>query len=243
MECKIPKIIHYCWFGNGEKTTKIKECIQSWEKELSEYKFIEWNESKFDVNENEFTRSAYEHKKYAFVADYVRAFAILNYGGIYLDTDVIVKKKFDEFLNHECFMGFEIKNFVATSTFGCTPQHWIPQYFLNYYNNHSFVSEDGHLDLTTNVKILTDELSKRGLICNGKHQILDENVAIYPMEYFSPYDYINDIDNSTRNTHTVHLFDLSWGVKNHTIKRKIKRFLNRLFHDEFIKNLREKMNA
>ena len=39
-------------------------------------------------------KEAYEKGKYAFVSDYVRVYALYNYGGIYLDTDVEVYKKF-----------------------------------------------------------------------------------------------------------------------------------------------------
>ena len=89
---KIPKIIHYCWFGKGKKSELIEKCIASWKKYLPDYKIIEWNESNFDINSNIYCKEAYENKKYAFVSDYVRLYAVYNYGGIYFDTDLEVLK-------------------------------------------------------------------------------------------------------------------------------------------------------
>ena len=68
----IPRIIHYCWFGRGEKPEIVKKCIQSWKNVLTDYEIIEWNEDNFDINSNKYVKEAYENKKYAFVSDYVR---------------------------------------------------------------------------------------------------------------------------------------------------------------------------
>lgn len=96
---KIPKTVHYCWFGKGKKSKMVNKCMESWKKYLLDYKIIEWNEDNFDINSNLYVRQAYEAKKYAFVTDYVRLYALYNYGGIYLDTDVEVLKSLDEFLD------------------------------------------------------------------------------------------------------------------------------------------------
>ena len=87
-ETRIPKTIHYCWFGRGEKPEIVKKCIDTWKDKLSDYKIIEWNEDNFDINQNDYVKEAYKAKKFAFVSDYVRVYALYNYGGIYLDTDV-----------------------------------------------------------------------------------------------------------------------------------------------------------
>ena len=102
----IPKIIHYCWFGRGEMPKLIKKCIKSWKKFCPDYKIMLWNEDSFDINSTIWTKQAYEAKKYAFVADYVRLYALYNHGGIYLDTDQQLIKKIDCFTEHKAFMGF-----------------------------------------------------------------------------------------------------------------------------------------
>lgn len=112
----IPKIIHYVWLGGGEKSEKIKRCIESWKKYLPDYEIKEWNESNFDLNLCDFTRQSYDKKMYAFTSDVIRLYALYTEGGIYMDTDVEVYKPLDEFLNDEAFTGFEDTDYPATAT-------------------------------------------------------------------------------------------------------------------------------
>ena len=95
----IPKVIHYCWFGNNEKSDKIKFCINTWKKILPDYKFRKWSEKDLDkLGNNIYIKQAYSAKKYAFVSDVFRLYALYTEGGIYLDTDVEVRKSFNQFL-------------------------------------------------------------------------------------------------------------------------------------------------
>ena len=103
----IPKVIHYCWFGNNPKPKMVKKCINSWKKYCSDYEIIEWNENNFDVNYCDYVKEAYEAKKWAFVSDFARLWIIYNCGGIYLDTDVEIIRNLDELLNDKAFFGFE----------------------------------------------------------------------------------------------------------------------------------------
>ena len=112
----IPKIIHYVWLGHGEKSDKIKSCIESWKKHCPDWQIIEWNEDIFDINYNDFTRQSYDKKMYAFTSDVVRLYALLTYGGVYLDTDVFMYKPIDEFLNEDGFTGFEDVDYPVTAT-------------------------------------------------------------------------------------------------------------------------------
>ena len=99
----IPKVIHYCWFGKKPYNELMIKCMESWKKHLPEYEIIEWNEENFDININPYVKEAYNAKKFAFVSDYVRLFVLHKYGGIYLDTDVEVRKNIDKFLVHPAF--------------------------------------------------------------------------------------------------------------------------------------------
>ena len=125
----IPKKIHYIWFGKGEKNDRIKHCIESWHKYLPDYEIVEWNEDNFDVNYNEFTKKAYENKKWAYVSDVARLEALYEYGGIYLDSDVEVKNSFDPFLHLPYFVGRESRNdvFEAAVIGAQCKQEWIKQ--------------------------------------------------------------------------------------------------------------------
>ena len=55
----IPKIIHYCWFGGNPKPESVKKYIESWHKYCPDYEFREWNETNFDINENNYCKEAY----------------------------------------------------------------------------------------------------------------------------------------------------------------------------------------
>ena len=94
----IPKIIHYVWVGGQPKSKEIQACLASWKRRLPDYQIIEWNESNIDLHENKYIEQAYAAKKWAFVSDYVRAKALEQQGGIYLDTDVMVLTDFDDLL-------------------------------------------------------------------------------------------------------------------------------------------------
>ena len=184
----IPKIIHYCWFGRGKKSRKIKQCIDSWRNILPDYEIIEWNEDNFDVYELEYTKEAYNKKKYAFVSDVARVKALYEFGGIYLDTDVVVYKKFDQILKYKCVLGFEMGNYIATSFMACEPKHYLMKNFFEIYKHISFLDKNGKIVPGTNVSKLTNLLLDKGLKRNNSFQII-EDIAIYPQEYFSPFDY------------------------------------------------------
>ena len=206
----IPKIIHYCWFGKGEKSAKVQECIDSWYQNLPDYQIIEWNEDNFDINTLQYTKDAYEAKKYAFVSDVARVKALYEIGGIYLDTDVMVYKTFDEILDKSCVLGFEMGNYIATSFMACEPKHSLMKDFYDLYIDLPFYDENGNIISGTNVSKLTKMLEAKGLNRNNHYQVLDNDIFIYPDIYFSPYNYAWEYSKKTEETICEHLFYVSW---------------------------------
>jgi mannosyltransferase OCH1-like enzyme len=207
----IPRNLHYCWFGPNPQPDLVKSCIESWDKFLPDYNKVLWNEDTFDIDSNKFVKEAYEAKKYAFVSDYVRLYALLKYGGLYLDSDVEVIKNLDKFLIHPAFSGFEKGKTIPTGTMGSVQNHpWISR-LLDYYTDRSFFDENGNMDLTTNVSIITS-ISRKEFGLRGKNQfiILKDNVYIYPSDYFCPINSKTKKILMTENTHTIHHFNGSW---------------------------------
>ncbi len=238
-EGRIPRIIHYCWFGKGEKPDIVKKCMDSWKRNLSQYEIIEWNEDSFDINCNEYVKKAYEAKKYAFVSDYVRVYALHTFGGIYLDTDVEVFKPFDDLLHHESFWGFEQGDYIATSTIGAAKGNQLIGEFIKSYKGKQFVSENvGKGDLT-NVGVVTEMVKNLGLVLDGTCQELEGIGAFYPQTYFSPYDYINCRKLITDDTYTMHHFYKSWLPLQVRIKTKAKIILVKIIGSDNLMKMRE----
>lgn len=206
----IPKIIHYVWVGNNPKPKDIKKCMKTWKKHLKDYKIIEWNESNFDISCHPFVKKAYEAKKWAYVSDYIRMYAIYNYGGIYLDTDVLVLENFDKFLNNKVFVGFERENYPFTAVFGAEKKNKFIKKLLDYYDNldaYNFDFENNNTISVSNILI-----NEYGCSKENKEQLLKDGIKVYKDDILC---------NPSKNSTTVHIFTGTWleGIK--PLKRKI----------------------
>lgn len=211
----IPKTIHYCWFGNGQKSELIQKCIESWKQFFPDFEIIEWNESNFDVTQHIYCKEAYEHKKWAFVSDYARLAIIYQYGGYYFDTDVEVLKRFDDLVQDYGYLCFEHTSNIATENevatglgFAAKPHSEIVALMLKEYDNLHFVN-NGEMDLTPCPTRNTNALLKAGLKKDGSMQIIGD-IKIYPYEYFCGIDIANSHPHITENTHTVHHYSATW---------------------------------
>lgn len=234
----IPKIIHYCWFGNGEKPQKVNECIKSWEKYCPDYEIIEWNEKNFDVNCMRFTKGAYKEKKYAFVSDVARLFAIYQMGGIYMDTDVEVLKNMDDLLGDKGFIGFENDDYVNTGQIVAAEKNFdIIKQMINRYEQETFYNDDGSLNILGCPRVNTEILLKNGLVQNGKKQIVN-SMVVYPADFFNPLDSSTDLLKVTENTYSIHWYSQSWCSKKDRIRSKIVRRLHRVFGMNFLRKFK-----
>ncbi len=216
----IPKTIHYCWFGNNPKPKLAKKCIKSWKKHCAGYKIIEWNESNFDITSNEYVKEAYEAKKWAFVTDYVRLWALYHYGGVYMDTDVQVLKPLDPFLEKEKgFSGFESETAIPTGIMAAEKEHVVIKQWLEHYDTAHFLMPDGSYNLQTNVSIITNYMKNKGIVLNNTYQRI-EDFAFYPKDYFCPKNWFTGLCDMTDNTTVIHHFDGSWFDKAFKKERK-----------------------
>ncbi len=223
----IPKVIHYCWFGGNPLPKLAKKCLKSWKKYCPDYEIICWDESTFDVSSAPlYVRQAYEAKKWAFVTDYVRLYAMTTMGGIYMDTDVEVVKSLDKFLHHQAFSGFESERNIPTGIMASEKDFPLFQEFLRYYDTVNFYNNDGSLNMTTNVKIMTDICLRHGLIQNGEYQEVD-GFVLYPKDVFCPINYHDGKLYKTKNTVAIHWFTASWKSAKYLRERKQMRKTNR----------------
>lgn len=220
----IPKIIHYCWFGRGDMPKLAKKCLKSWKKYLPEYEIMVWNEDSFDLNLYTYAKEAYQERKFAFVTDVCRLYALKEYGGIYMDTDVeILKPLTDDLLSNAAFSGFEDNLNVPTGLMASVKNgQWVTD-LLSYYDGKSFYNKDGSLDTTTNVKVITKFMtSEKSLVLNDSLQSLEGYCTLYPSDYFCPKSWQTLAINITANTYCIHHFAGSWLSKpHHSLRYKI----------------------
>ena len=196
-------------------------CIDSWKKYLPEYEIKEWNEDNFDLDLYPYAREAYDNKKYAFVTDVVRLYALYNEGGVYMDTDVEVLKPLQDFLHHSAFSGFENPTMVPTGIMASEKGGKWAKENLAYYNDRHFVKDDGTFDMTTNVTIITKYMLQHGLRQDNSYQDFPQLITIYPKDYFCPKSQDNGKIYLTDNTVTIHHYAASWTSPTHRFLRKL----------------------
>ena len=241
----IPKIIHYCWFGPKPFSRTVKKCLKTWHKHLSDYEFCFWNEQTCatyaeehrlpNPMEHPFVQSAYKAQKYAFVADYVRFWALYHIGGIYLDTDMYVLRSFSPLLQAQFFCGWETAtegaagqcapaatgSTVSCGALGACALGACARDILKRYDELLF--DEAHIAEYVIPRIITPIIRQH------------PEVTIYPYDYFYPFPFNRRTDSrflqyATNDTYAIHLWDISWiSLKEkfvHNIVEIIKRFRN-----------------
>jgi len=185
--------------------------VAGWRKLLPEYEIRLWNETNFDVNAVPFTLQVAKAKKWGFIVDYIRAYVVYHYGGVYLDTDVELLKPFDEaMLQNKCFSGFEDDKFIAPGLiFAGEKGSVIAKDLMDFYSSYNFIQGSGELNLTPSPQIFTGILLKYGLKQNNTYQELGLFTA-YPREYFCPMSFKTGEINISGNTYSVHHYAMSW---------------------------------
>ena len=185
----IPKIIHYCWFGKGQMPELVERCIASWKKQMPNWEYRLWTEDNFDIaSAPQYVQEAYAAKKYAFVTDYVRLWALEREGGLYMDVDFEVYKPFDDLMEqYDAFAGYEgsKRNPVMMGVIAAKTHHpWI-QGMMQTYESRQFVKEDGSLDMTPNTGYFLGWMQEHGFVADGVEKDW-MGVHILPVECFCP---------------------------------------------------------
>ena len=243
----IPKKIHYCWLSNDPFPRKIRKCMDTWRKMLPDYEFKLWNTHNFDINSVPFVKQAYEQRKWAFAADYIRMYALYHEGGVYLDSDVKVLKPLDSLLNHGFMSSLEYhptqiekdgsramidadghrikEGFVSgiqiqAAVMGAEKGNRFIADVLDWYQTHDFINPDG--SLLTNVvspMIYAQVAEKYALMYNDQDQPLQDDVMIYRSEIFA-----GNKHEVTPASYAVHLCAHSWHP---TAWEKIRKFFGK----------------
>lgn len=214
----IPKIIHYCWLSDSPIPDTLLRYMESWKKVLPKYEFVHWNFEMFPKGKSQWVDEAFDNRKYAFAADYIRLYAIYNYGGIYLDMDVEVLKPFDFFLQYNTMLCFENSkdSRLEVAAFGAEKgAEWIGA-CLDYYENRHFVNADGSFNTKVLPAVIRDCLKESGFVINPItspdyiKNYSNKKIPVLPYDYFSPKSYATGKIEKTENTYSVHHFAGTW---------------------------------
>jgi hypothetical protein len=230
----IPKTIHYCWFGRGPKPKLAERCIASWKKYCPDYEIIEWNEDNFDVNMNGYTRMCIEHKKYAFLSDYVRLWVVEKHGGVYFDTDVELIKPIDTLLHNDAFYCFETAEYVASGLgFGSVAGGTTIKAMVAEYDRLL----DGSSGVVGCPKLNTAALEKLGLQKNGKVQQVCDGL-ILSSDYMNPFNPATGVTKKTGNTVSIHWYSAACLSPWRRLRTRMMRPLHRIFGEDAFKRFR-----
>ncbi len=218
----IPKTIHYCWFGDAPPSELNRRCIDSWRRVMPDYEIKEWNEGNSPID-NAYCRKVFRKRLWSKLSNYVRLHALYTEGGVYLDTDVDVIRRFDPLMGDACFLGFQL------------PEHetdWVNNAVLAARAGHPFIQRCMQLTLDLfdqerriyrSPAVTTMALRAMGLRHYGLQRI--GSVKLYPTEFFYPYPWWEEYSPEaiTERTYCVHRWAGSWLKKRppavaHTLK-------------------------
>lgn len=225
----IPKIIHYCWLSNDEKPEKIQKCLDSWSAVMPDYEIRHWGIDSFDFDSIPFLKEAVAQRKWAFAADFIRLYAVYSCGGIYLDSDVMVLKSFDDFLDHKMFIGTEkaedTSYYPEAAIFGAEKGMEVLNEIMDYYRSlrdaisdsemvrikrteaseWSVYNSKGEYHLAIAPIVFTHFLKFYGYKNINEAQNLDNNLVVYPIPIF-----VNSTCRPTNETYAIHLNTSAW---------------------------------
>ncbi len=238
----IPKIIHMCWLSGNPFPSDIQECIKSWKTYLADYEIWLWGklpsdensikgmniiEIPFDVNSTLWTRQAFETRKYAFAADYIRLYALYTYGGIYLDSDIVIYKSFDDLLDLPYFIGQAYERQFEPAAFGCEKgQKWIKD-VLDRYKERAFIKTNGTLDTLALPRVfyyfLKDKYNFYRIHIKQEYKWDGKNIFVFDQDFFNSRDCLEV--RKTRKSYCAHNYAGSWVKEEKNGSKKIQSML------------------
>ena len=241
----IPKVIHYCWFGDKKIPEQYKKFIDRWRHFCPNYTIMEWNESNFDFNSNIYCKEAYEAKQWAFVSDYARLKVIYEQGGVYLDTDVELIRNLDQlFVDGKGYIGFQNPYEVNTGLGFSAPRHsFVVKKMLDVYESRKFITLDGDYNRTpcpaANTVALLGLGFKTGIEESRKIQSIGD-INVYPERFFNPFNSDTLEMNITSDTYSIHHYAGTWYSENAKKKAQLKRIIPNVILRNRIKGIAQR---
>jgi len=212
----IPKILHFCWFGDQPYPEVVQRCLDSWSERLPDFTIMRWDESNAPID-LPYIADALADRNWAFASDAARVEVLREHGGVYLDTDMLVVGDFEQFLEHGVFVGAESDEFVNAAIVGARPGHPVIEALCEHYRATAYDSQS----LETIPRVITGVLGGYGLAPGAEiSRIVDPesgDICVYPAAHFYPFPWEasarRDVDPesfATTETVAIHLWNMSW---------------------------------
>ena len=217
---KIPKIIHYCWFGGKPLPHAVKKYIHTWQAMCPDYEIRRWDERNAPFARYTFAKEAYAEGAWAFVSDVVRLWAVYQYGGIYLDTDVELLKNLDFLRRYSCFLARQQDGQINTGLgFGARKGSEVVYAMLKEYKELSF-------DIRKKQELSCPVLNTRALekwhFTKQRETELRNGILVLPPEYMDPYSSGKRVENlMCARTVSIHHYRASWAALPQKWKRSM----------------------
>ena len=182
-----------------------KRNIDGWKRALPDYEFKRWTE-KIGISLRTFLQNRLTQMvKYAFVSDVIRLDVLYRYGGVYLDTDMVVLRGLDEILENDLTLSFLFDNTVSTSFIAASVHNKHIKNLLEIYKDTNVLKIINKYGTSNNVVFTNYLLSSFPYFkLDNSLQRLDTTAIIYPKEYFSLETYFGT------QTIMYHEFANSW---------------------------------
>ncbi len=249
----IPKIIHYCWLSNDPYPAKIRKCMDTWKKVMPDYELKLWNTENFDIdNAPTYVKEAVKSRKWAFAADYIRIYALYTEGGFYLDSDVKILKRFDDFREYNFISSMEYHPAqimrdgsaalingkgeriadkyvsgiqIQAAVMGAQKGTKFLKEVLDWYETGRFIRDDGTLAMDLQSPQIYARIAERyGFLYKDNDQHLADNIMIFRSEIFA-----GNKHETTPASYAIHLCAHSWkGDLKERLKRRIVRLIKRI---------------
>lgn len=212
----IPKVLHLCWISGDAYPEKIQKCVDSWKRVLPDYEIMVWDKARVESLGSRYVNEAVENRKYAFAADFIRFYALYTYGGIYLDSDVEVLKRFDDLLGLRYFIGKENSgNDWEPAVMGAEAGvPWMKK-MLTYWHfgDWSFSDIWGRPRMAVLPQVCHKQLKGydiKDCNCIADWQYSDEYICRFPADWFSPKSWETLEVTVTPNSYCIHHFAATW---------------------------------
>lgn len=173
-----PKIIHLCWFSKDPYPLEIKICLASWKRVLPDYKVRVWTYEDAKAIGCKYIDQALSVRKWAFAADVVRFYAVYKEGGVYMDSDIYLRKRFDRFIPETGCATFNERWEEGETDYGIQAAFFIGskgndfcKEVFEYYQERDFIRPDGSLDQTISPYIMRSVAERRGYVCKEEEHI------------------------------------------------------------------------